>query len=143
MLRMEPDWWSEYTPAGVVWKQFVPLYGIYVLYQWTGDVESYTNWRLTRKSKAGLGAFLGLFIGFATMNSQSAVWLGLFLVYGSLALLYVSVWRVLAVAAPDTSGGPRFDGTLGLRQNGGCGRKNLDGCGGVGFFGILRLRQPR
>ena len=115
VLRTQPDWWSEYTPAGVVWKQFIPLYGIYVLYQWTGDVESYTNWRLNRKSKVGLGAFLGLFVGFIAMNSQSAAWLGFFLVFGSLALLYVPVWRALAVAAPDTSGGPRFDGTLGLR----------------------------
>ena len=115
VLQTQPDWSSEYTPAGVVWRQFVPFYGIYVLYSWTSDIESYVNWRLGISSKAGLMAFIGLLIGFGFTNFQPLAWVGYFLVTGSLALLYAPVKRALFVAPPADGAAPRYDGTLGLR----------------------------
>jgi hypothetical protein len=115
VLRTQPDWWSEYTPAGVVWRQFIPFYGLYVLYQWTSDVESYVNWRLGITSKAGLMAFIGLLVGFGFSDFHPVAWIGFFLMTGSLALLYHPVERALMVAPPADGAAPRYDGTLGLR----------------------------
>jgi hypothetical protein len=115
VLRTQPDWSSEYTPAGVVWRQFIPLYNLVVLYQWTGDVESYVDWRLGITSKAGLWTFIGLMIGFAFASFHQVVWVGYAIITGSLAFLYVPVRRALLVAPPADGAAPRYDGSLGLR----------------------------
>jgi hypothetical protein len=115
VMGTQPDWWSEYTPAGVVWRTFVPFYGIYVLYQWTGDVESYTNWRLGISSRVGLLTFAGLMIGSILSLYQPVSGLGYLIEFASLLLLYKPIRRALLVPAPTASSAPRYDGTLGLR----------------------------
>jgi hypothetical protein len=97
-----------------VWRQFIPFYGIFVLYEWTGDVESYVNWRSVGGSAIGKQAFFGLMIGFLMGWWIPIAWLGHVVVFGAIAILYVSVQRALLVAPPE-SGAPGYDGTLGLR----------------------------
>lgn len=114
VLEKQPEWSSEYTPAGMVWRQFVPLYGLYVLYQWTGDVESYANWRGVATG-SGRACFIGIFIGLALTRYQPLAGIGHAIVFGSLMLLYAPVRRLLIMPVPAGGAAPRYDGTLGLR----------------------------
>jgi hypothetical protein len=118
VLQDQPDWSSEYTPAGMVWRQFIPLYGLYVLYQWTGDVESYATWRLGVTTNAGRSCFIGLFVGFALTNYSPLLPLagiGHAIIFGALTLLYTPVRKLLTMPVPADGVAPRYDGTLGLR----------------------------
>lgn len=116
VLQREPGWSVDYTPAGAVWRQFIPFYGLVFNYRWTGDVADYTKWRLGTESwaggRAGLWAFLCLLLGFILSNFLFPV--GLAIVFGGLFLLDVPLRRALNAPAPE-SGAPGYNGTLGLR----------------------------
>ena len=113
VLDTQPGWSGEYTPAAAVWKQFIPFYGLYFLYEWPGDVESYINWRLGRESRVGLWTFLGLITGFLLRFFDSFV--GLMVIMASLYILYVPLRKALATAPPMDAPAPGYNGTLGLR----------------------------
>jgi hypothetical protein len=113
VLGTQSGWQSEFTPAEIVWQQFIPFFGIFVLYQWTGDVESYMDWRL-ETSAIGKQAFLGLMVGFVMGLWVPIAWLGHGVVFGALAILYGPVRRAMLLPPLD-SGAPGYHGTLGLR----------------------------
>ena len=113
VLRSQPGWSVRYTPAAAVWKHFIPFYGVYFLYRWPRDVESYINWRLGTNSRAGLWTFLGILMGFSLRFFDSFV--GWTIVTLSLYILYVPLRRALAVVVPVEVSAPDYGGTLGLR----------------------------
>ncbi len=113
VLEGEPGWSAEYTPAGVVWKQFIPLYGIFFLYQWTGDVERYINLRTGSSGRAGLLTFLGLFLGFMLRLVDG--FLGLFVVFAAFYVLVIPLQKALSVAPPTEEPAPSYSGSLGIR----------------------------
>lgn len=113
VLEDEPGWSAEYTAAGVVWRQFIPLYGIYFLYQWTGDVARYLQWRTGRHGQAGLFTFLGLLLGFLLRFVDGFV--GLIVIFAALYLLVIPLRRALATRPPDDSFAPSYDGSLRLQ----------------------------
>ena len=113
ILDAQPGWSVEYTPAAAVWKHFIPVYGIFFLYRWPGDVESYIDWRHGRESRAGLWTFLGLLTGVILRFFD--VYVGLLVMTASLYFLYVPLRRTLAVAAAADGMAPGYNGTLGLR----------------------------
>jgi hypothetical protein len=113
VLDTQPGWSAEYTPAAAIWKQFIPFYGLYFLYQWPSDVESYINWRLGRESRVGLWTFLGLITGILLGYADAFV--GGLVMMASFYVLYVPLRQALATAPPSDAPAPGYDGTLGLR----------------------------
>lgn len=115
VLGRQPGWECEFTPAGVVWRQLVPFYGLYVLYKWTSDVEQYTDWRLGRTSAIGVQALIGVMVGSGMAWWLDVAWLGHVVVFCALAILYKPVRHALRTLPPDDGASPRYDGSLGLR----------------------------
>ena len=112
MLEEQTGWSVEYTPAAAVWKHFIPFYGIYFLYRWPGDVESYIKWRTGGASRVGLLTFVGLLSGLFLRLFDSFV--GVAILIASLYILYVPLRRALGVVAPDADNAPRYNPTIGL-----------------------------
>jgi hypothetical protein len=112
VLDAQPGWSVGYTPAAAVWKHFTPLYGLYFLYRWPGDVESYVNWRLGRRSRFAMWTFFGLLAGFSLRFFDS--YAGLLVLMTSLCFVYVPLRRALTADVAEESS-PGYDGTLGLR----------------------------
>lgn len=113
VLDQQPGWSTEYTPAAAVWKHLIPFYGVYFMYVWPRDVESYINWRLGRESRVGLWAFLGLLTGLLLRFADP--YMGLLIMIVSLYVLYIPLRRAMATAAPTDMPAPGYNGTLGLR----------------------------
>lgn len=113
VLEEQPGWSVEYTPAAAVWKHFIPFYGLYFLYRWPGDVESYIAWRTGRESRVGLWTFLGLLAGFLIERFVDPL-VGLTIAMLSLYMLYVPLQRALALLPPDAVAPPGYNPTLGL-----------------------------
>jgi hypothetical protein len=113
VLNAQPGWSGKYTPAAAVWKHFIPIYGIFFLYRWPEDVESYVNGRSGRKVRFAVLTFLGLLAGFLLRWFDSFV--GLLVIMVSLYFLYVPLRRSLVVALPANEPAPAYNGTLGLR----------------------------
>ena len=113
VLDAQPGWSVAHTPAATVWKHFIPIYGVYFLYRWPGDVESYVTWRLGRRSWFALWTFLGLMAGVCLRYFDSFV--GLLLMMTSLCFVYVPLKRALDVGSPTEESSSKHRGTLGLR----------------------------
>ena len=113
VLEDEPGWWGSYTPAGIVWRQFVPIYGIYVLYQWTKEVGGYIEWRLGRSFHGGPLTFVGLLVGACLLGGRLR-WevAGQIIVFASFLFFYRALGVALLLPAP----GERMPlrGTLGM-----------------------------
>lgn len=62
VLERQPDWVSSYTPAGVVWRQLIPFYGLYVLYTWLQEIEEFANARAGEGSSFGRVTFLAILV---------------------------------------------------------------------------------
>lgn len=62
VLAHVPEWKHAITPARAVGFHFIPIYSLYWLYKWPGEVARFVNWKLGRVAvkpwKAGLFVFL-------------------------------------------------------------------------------------
>jgi hypothetical protein len=112
VLDAQPGWSVAYTPAAAVWKHFIPFYGLYFLYRWPADVESYVNWRLGQRSWFAIWTFFGLLAGISLRFWDS--YAGLLLMMTSLCFVYVPLRRALAADVAEEPL-PGYGGTLGLR----------------------------
>lgn len=115
-LEQEPGWNVDYTPAGAVWRQFIPFYNLVFNYRWTGDVADYAKWRLGNDGgfggRTGLWAFLLILLGALASNALFPA--GMAIMFAGLALLGVPLRRALGMPAPEL-GAPGYNGTLNLR----------------------------
>jgi len=112
VLNAQAGWSVAYTPAAAVWKHFTPILGLYFLYRWPGDVESYVSWRLGRRSRFAVWTFFGLLAGFSLHFFDN--YAGLLVMMTSLCFVYVPLRRALAADVAEESSA-RYNGTLGLR----------------------------
>ena len=104
VLEQEPGWWGSYTPFGIVWRQLIPIYGLFVVYRWTKEIGSYLEWRLGRPFRGGLWAFLTFLAG-VLMQGESPLWslVGGLLTFVSFLFLYGPMRVAFTGAAPDRS----------------------------------------
>lgn len=116
VMRSEPDWWEIYTPAGIIWRQFVPLYGIYVLYQWLRGIEDHLNSRLGSDIKVGLWTFIAMVVSWLPgLNEEYGQPISFILMISCFYLLYPRLNRAIAVPRPAGWIPPVRSGALSLR----------------------------
>lgn len=100
LLREQPGWWQEYSPWGVVWRQMLPLHGLYALSRWLLAIETYVCWRAGKMIRFGWLVFVLLLVGFLCQENPIIEFVGEVLMFGSLLLVYQRLELALQVSEP-------------------------------------------